>query len=73
MLAAARCCWSSRCAPTTAPPRALAFRTLLIGAIPAYLVMRVGAEWIADKENLVDSDAAWISIGYGTRTAGCWC
>ena len=47
-----------------------AFRTILIGAIPAYLVMRVGAEWIADKENLVDSDAAWIGIGYGTADGG---
>jgi hypothetical protein len=48
----------------------LAFRTLLIGAIPAYLVMRIGAEWIADKENLTDSDASWIGIGYGVSDAG---
>jgi hypothetical protein len=47
-----------------------AFRTILIGAIPAYLVMRVGAEWIADKENLTDSEAAWIGIGYGTADGG---
>ena len=30
----------------------LAFRTLLYVGIPSFLVMRVGAEWIADKENL---------------------
>ena len=47
-----------------------AFRTILIGAIPAYLVMRVGAEWIADKENLTDSEAAWIGIGYSTADGG---
>jgi len=47
-----------------------AFRTILIGAIPAYLAMRVGAEWIADKENLTDSEAAWIGIGYGVSDAG---
>ena len=47
-----------------------AFRTILIGAIPAYLAMRVGAEWIADKENLTDSEAAWIGIGYGTADGG---
>jgi hypothetical protein len=41
----------------------LAFRTTLIGAIPAYLVMRIGAEWIADKENVPD-DVSWIGIGY---------
>jgi hypothetical protein len=48
----------------------LAFRTLLIGAIPAYLVMRVGAEWIASKEHLEDSDASWIGIGYGVSDMG---
>jgi hypothetical protein len=48
----------------------LAFRTLLIGAIPAYLVMRIGAEWIADKEHLTDSDASWIGIGYSVADGG---
>ena len=42
----------------------LAFRTLLMGAIPAYLVMRVGAEWTLSKENLEDADFAWVDIGY---------
>ena len=48
----------------------LAFRTLLIGAIPAYLVMRVGAEWVASKENLEDVDFAWINIGYSVADGG---
>ena len=47
-----------------------AFRTLLIGAVPAYLVMRVGAEWIASKEHLEDSDASWIGIGYSVADGG---
>jgi hypothetical protein len=47
-----------------------AFRTLLIGAIPAYIVMRVGAEWIASKEHLEDSDASWIGIGYSVADGG---
>jgi hypothetical protein len=47
-----------------------AFRTLLIGAIPAYVVMRVGAEWIASKEHLEDSDASWIGIGYSVADGG---
>lgn len=47
-----------------------AFRTLLIGGIPSYLVMRVSAEWIADKENLTDSDATWINIGYPVADGG---
>jgi hypothetical protein len=53
-----------------APALRFAFRTLLIGGIPAYLIMRVGAEWIADKENLADSDATWIGIGYGAADGG---
>ena len=47
-----------------------AFRILLIGAIPSYLVMRVGAEWIASKEHLEDSDASWIGIGYSVADGG---
>jgi hypothetical protein len=60
---------SQRADDRTASVR-LAFRTLLIGAIPAYLVMRVGAEWIASKEHLEDSDASWIGIGYGVADMG---
>ncbi len=46
------------------------WRTLLFAALPAYIVMRVGAEWIADEEKLTDSEAAWIGIGYLTSDAG---
>ena len=48
----------------------LAFRTLLIGAIPSYLVMRVGAEWVGDKEGVVDADFAWVDIGYMVADIG---
>jgi hypothetical protein len=48
----------------------LAFRTLLLGAIPAYLAMRVGAEWIADKENIADDPPAWVDIGYLVADGG---
>ena len=41
----------------------LAFRTLLIGVIPSYLLMRVGAEWIASEENIPD-ELDWVGIGY---------
>ena len=47
----------------------LAFRTLLIGVIPAYLVMRVGAEWVKSEEGVPD-DVAWIGIGYGVADGG---
>jgi hypothetical protein len=47
----------------------LAFRTLLIGVLPAYILMRVGAEWIASEEDVPD-DADWIGIGYSTGDGG---
>jgi hypothetical protein len=46
----------------------LGFRVLLLGVLPADIVMRVGAEWIASKENLGDS--TWIGIGYSTADGG---
>lgn len=46
------------------------FRTLLVAGIPSFLTMRIGAQWIADKENLADSEAAWITIGYLTTDLG---
>ena len=47
----------------------LGYWTLLIVALPAYIVMRIGAEWIADKEGWNDlpegvDDPAWLGIGY---------
>jgi hypothetical protein len=47
----------------------LAFRALLLGVLPAYVVMRAGAEWIASKED-VPVDVEWIGIGYSTADGG---
>ena len=46
------------------------FRTLLMVAFPSYLATRFGGEWIASKENLEDSDATWLTIGYISTDAG---
>jgi hypothetical protein len=48
----------------------LGFRALLFGALPAWIVMRAGAQSIADKESLTDSDLSWIGIGFGTADSG---
>jgi hypothetical protein len=48
----------------------LAYMSLFYGALPGYIVFRVGAEWIASKEHLTDSNAAWIGIGYGVSDIG---
>jgi hypothetical protein len=46
------------------------FRSLLYAALPAFIVMRAGAEWIADKEGLKDSNLTWVGIGYGASDVG---
>lgn len=51
--------------------RRLAFRALLLVGLPAYIVMRIGAEWTYSKEfGDVDDDPAWIGIGYVTADLG---
>jgi len=44
----------------------LAVRSLTLGVIPAWIVLRGSAEWIADKEGYADLDDPpdWIDIGY---------
>ena len=48
----------------------LGFRSLWMGALPAWIVMRAGAEWVANKEHLQDSNASWMGIGFGTADSG---
>jgi len=46
----------------------LGYRSLLLGAIPSWIVMRLAAQWIASKEGLDDLDEppAWVDIGFMT-------
>jgi len=50
----------------------LGYRVLLLGALPGYVVMRGGAEWIASKEHVADvpGGLAWVDIGYMVGDAG---
>jgi len=49
----------------------LGYRSLLLGVVPAWIVMRVGAEWIASKEDLTGSNApSWVDIGFNTADGG---
>ena len=41
-----------------------AFRALLLGVLPAWIVMRVGAQWVESEEAV--GDPTWIGIGYAT-------
>jgi hypothetical protein len=47
----------------------LGFRSLLIGAVPAWIAMRLSAQWIASEEGLLDEGVdtpAWVDIGFMT-------
>jgi len=46
----------------------LGYRSLLLGVIPGWIVMRAGAQWIASKEGYDDAEEppAWIDIGFIT-------
>jgi hypothetical protein len=46
----------------------LAYRALIFGVVPAYVVMRAGAEWIVSKEGV--GDASWVGVGYSTADGG---
>jgi len=48
----------------------LGYRTLLLGALPAYIVMRGGAQWVLSREGYGDADPTWIGIGFGVTDVG---
>ncbi len=58
-------------APEPELMRRVAFRTMLIVGIPAYVVFRIGAEWLYSKEFRGDvDDPTWIGIGYAISDIG---
>ena len=69
LVLAAYCLFTARRDGSLATAR-VGFRALLYGAIPSYLVMRVSAQWLLDKEGLEDSEAAWITIGFLVTDVG---
>ena len=49
----------------------LALRAIPYGVLPAYVLMRVGAQWTeAEWDYPENFDPAWIGIGYVTADAG---
>jgi hypothetical protein len=50
----------------------LGFMSLFYGALPGYVVMRAGAQWIAHKEGLDNDnvDLSWVNIGFGVSDMG---
>jgi hypothetical protein len=52
----------------------LSYKTLLLVAFPAWIVMRIGAEWTYSREHLDTvyngNDPSWIGIGFITADGG---
>ena len=46
--------------------------TIALGAVPSWIVMRVGAQWVYAEENLDElaEDPAWLGIGFITAELG---
>jgi hypothetical protein len=68
LVATAAAAGARRGGDDTAALTRFSFRTLLLAALPAFIVMRVGAEWIASKEDL--DDPSWLGIGYSASDGG---
>jgi hypothetical protein len=48
-----------------------AFKTLLMGVFPSWVLMRVAAQWTESEENLPENfEPAWLEVGYITAEAG---
>jgi hypothetical protein len=56
--------------PAAAALERFGARTLLYGAIPAYFVMRIAAEWVLSREGLGNSNATWIGDGFIAADGG---
>jgi hypothetical protein len=48
----------------------VAQRTFLLGIVPAYILMRVGAQWIDSKEFPNGGEPGWVGVGFGVSDAG---
>jgi hypothetical protein len=50
----------------------LSFRALLLAALPGWIVMRVGAEWVYSREgwDAVEEEPSWLGFGYITAEPG---
>ena len=48
----------------------VAQRTYILGVIPAYILMRVGAQWIDSKEFPNGNEPGWVGVGFLVSDAG---
>jgi hypothetical protein len=62
--------FAGRSQPIHAPMLSrIAFRTFLFGIVPAFVLMRVGAGWIVDKE-FEKNEPGWVDVGFVVSEPG---
>jgi cytochrome bd-type quinol oxidase subunit 1 len=71
LLVVALVAWVAWRKPEPAVLRRAASTTLLVVALPAYVVMRVAAQWIYSKEDFSGkNDPTWLGIGFAVADMG---
>ena len=50
--------------------RRLAFVLTLVAVWPAYIVMRVGAQWVLSHEGLDGNPPGWVGVGFAVSDVG---
>jgi hypothetical protein len=55
--------------PTVLLPR-VAFAATLLLVWPAYLAMRIGAQWVLTDEHLDKASPGWVGVGFAVSDAG---
>ena len=54
-----------------APAARASFRTLLLVAIPAWVLMRAGAQWVYSREGYTGKhDPGWLGVGFNVADPG---
>ncbi len=48
----------------------VAQRTFVLGIVPAYILMRVGAQWIDSKEFGSNDEPGWVGVGFLVSDVG---
>ena len=49
----------------------LGLRSLLVGVLPAYVVMRIGGQWVESEQNYPEGfEPGWLDVGYVTADIG---
>ena len=63
--------WVAWRGPDVSVLRRTVWTTLLVVALPAYIVMRGAGQWIYSKEGFSGkNDPTWVGIGFGVGDAG---